>query len=1036
MKMRLFLFSGLLAGSVGLSLLFASTTHAAGETYKWIDATTVEGSGGAYDSKIMKSNAFGTTSQPTPIKTVKFVREGTTNKFKATSSDIFYVTQGGALTGAGKCMLQLSLNVNAVDKADLSVNDGALTQQCTQSTLDSSVGIGATASGPDAASLVQAPAQGATSSDSASSCRIEGIGWILCPVLRTMAGLVDGAYGLVSSLLKISPIVAGEEDASKSIYGAWSVMRNFANVAFVIAFLIIIFSQLTSVGLNNYGIKKMLPRLIVAAILVNASFWICAIAVDISNILGSSLNELMRGIPTQDAKNATQIDAASTGTGWVGVTGGVLAATAITIPILYATLSALLPALVAALAAIVTVFLVLTLRQALVILLIVVSPLAFVAYLLPNTESLFKKWLSLFKTLLLMYPIIALIFGSSALASKIIMNTAAEGDSPYKVAIQIMGALVAIVPLAITPVVMKTAGGLLNRFGGMVNNPNKGPFDKLRKKAEGYRDFRQGLARGRRIDRAKRFRNGELFNGRVGNKLFGDASTAAGKADRAAASRIFGGAYEANQRDRSRKDRLNAYESEAEQTYNESAAGQKYATAAIQAKNRAGTASTNITALAEETTLRSDLNASRDAKDRQTIAQTQNETFAESNREVGTAIKLALAKSDLEKAKKHEEVEIEQIKANRAVLTGEAAVNADALRSSVQATKVASSQIDSAQRVQAATFNEAVTATGSTLAAQMGGVDKYGEQRAKAISTTALHKAYDDAVTAERATLSKTVVATANAQPGEKSLEAIYQDANESVERRAAAASMVIKNGGDGDIIKAFDYLAQKPLDPTVDPAKQMEAFSTIQQQFAADIGQRKPTSIGAASMSDMARGKYTGTFEGEVVNRAAKGKLNAEALARTSADELGDMATIYSANLAAIPAAERQALSESIYKFRNDPLNAGKQPSHEIGAKMDAIESLLRGNNPVPTVNQQGPRANQQTPAAGGAGTLNIPHTPQPAPQQQAYANPTAGRTSMPPNTSNFPSTPNGPGGLYVPSGYQQQPPNNPPQGPPPNTP
>jgi hypothetical protein len=188
--------------------------------------------------------------------------------------------------------------------------------------------------------------------------------------------------------------------------------------------------------------------------------------------------------------------------------------------------------------------------------------------------------------------------------------------------------------------------------------------------------------------------------------------------------------------------------------------------------------------------------------------------------------------------------------------------------------------------------------------------------------------------------------------------------------------------------------------------------------------------------MSDMARGKYTGTFEGEVVNRAAKGKLNAEALARTSADELGDMATIYSANLAAIPAAERQALSESIYKFRNDPLNAGKQPSHEIGAKMDAIESLLRGNNPVPTVNQQGPRANQQTPAAGGAGTLNIPHTPQPAPQQQAYANPTAGRTSMPPNTSNFPSTPNGPGGLYVPSGYQQQPPNNPPQGPPPNTP
>lgn len=324
----------------------------------------------------------------------------------------------------------------------------------------------------------------------ASSCRVEGIGWIVCPVAKEASKFVDAAYGFVSSLLKVQPLTTTGEQAN--IYNAWTIMRNFANVAFVIAFMVIIFSQLTSVGLNNYGIKKMLPRLIVAAILVNASFWICAIAVDISNILGSSINSIFlgmeAGLPSDDGEQANNFSNVIGGSapGWEGITGLVLAGG--TVAALYVGLSALLPALLAALLAIVTVFMVLTLRQALIVLLIIVSPLAFVAYLLPNTESLYKKWLGLFKTLLLMYPIIAAIFGASALASNVVMSTA---DGEYEIAIQIMGALIAFIPLALTPIVMKTAGGLLNRFGGVVNNPNKGPFDRMRKGAEGYRKNRQ-----------------------------------------------------------------------------------------------------------------------------------------------------------------------------------------------------------------------------------------------------------------------------------------------------------------------------------------------------------------------------------------------------------------------------------------------------------------------------------------------------------------------------------------------------------------
>jgi hypothetical protein len=320
-----------------------------------------------------------------------------------------------------------------------------------------------------------------------SDCVIQGIGWLICPVAIFLSKVVDAAYLFVSSLLTVQPLVTNTGDPKNTIYQAWSIMRNFANAAFVIAFLLIIFSQVTSIGITNYGIKRMLPRLVVAAILVNISFWVCAIAVDISNILGVSFNALFDSISaklsTPDAKAF-----GATGTGWEGITVGVLAGLAAVGALIYVGLSALLPALIVALLAIVTVFLVLTLRQALIILLIVISPLAFVAYLLPNTEQWFKKWRELLQTLLLMYPIIAIVFGASALASKVVMDSA---TGPYKFAVQIMGALIGVMPLALTPIIMKSAGGLLNRFGGIINNPNRGPFDRMKKGAQGYHANRQ-----------------------------------------------------------------------------------------------------------------------------------------------------------------------------------------------------------------------------------------------------------------------------------------------------------------------------------------------------------------------------------------------------------------------------------------------------------------------------------------------------------------------------------------------------------------
>ncbi|MDB5163222.1 MAG: hypothetical protein JWN28_830 [Candidatus Saccharibacteria bacterium] len=389
--------------------------------------------------------------------------------------------------------------------------------------------------------------------DPVSTCNIEGVGWIVCPVLVFMGGIVDGAYNFVSGLLVVKALVTTGEN--EGVYLAWAVMRNVANIAFVIAFLIVIFSQLTGVGVSNYGVKKLLPRLVVAAILVNISFWVCAIAVDLSNIIGASVIQVFDSVKDRIGDSLSggfnTGDKLLNGGQWTDMVGAALVATAAGTALYYVTLSALVPALLAAVVAIVTVFLVLTLRQALIILLIVVSPLAFVAYLLPNTEDLFTKWRKLFMTLLLMYPIIAGIFGASALASMIVMH-GAEGNT----VVQIMGACIAILPLAITPLVMKTAGGVLNRFGGIVNSVEKGPVDRLknasRKRTENQRILRDDRAikgagqfgRGAYV-RWRSRRNAEISGakselGRTEQQYLADSMTKDGKAT-PFANRVAGG---------------------------------------------------------------------------------------------------------------------------------------------------------------------------------------------------------------------------------------------------------------------------------------------------------------------------------------------------------------------------------------------------------------------------------------------------------------------------------------------------------------
>jgi hypothetical protein len=322
--------------------------------------------------------------------------------------------------------------------------------------------------------------QASTTNAGTTSCAVEGIGWIICPISNFLAGAMDKIFDVLASFLTVRPVQTAQDSA---LFRMWSVMRNFANVAFVIAFLVVIYSQVTGFGISAYGIKRILPRLIAAAILVNISYWICAIAIDVSNVSGYSLQQLFANLrDTLVGAEGNSWEGVGSWSSWTGfiLSGGTaalaagMAAHALLAGSVSSSIVLLLPILVIVLTSALVALLVMALRQAFITILVILSPLAFVAYLLPNTEKYFEKWRDLFSTMLLMFPIISVIFGGAQLAGMAIIQNA------NSINLIILGMAVQVAPLIITPLLIKFSGALLTRFAGVLNNPNKGLIDRTR----------------------------------------------------------------------------------------------------------------------------------------------------------------------------------------------------------------------------------------------------------------------------------------------------------------------------------------------------------------------------------------------------------------------------------------------------------------------------------------------------------------------------------------------------------------------------
>lgn len=302
-----------------------------------------------------------------------------------------------------------------------------------------------------------------------NSCAIETVGWVICPTMRTIARLADKGFTYINkSTLSIDYTLFGNN--GKTFQG-WEVMRNIANALFVIVFLYIIYGYLIGRTNGTYSLKRLLPRLLIAVIAVNFSYYFGVLLIDASNIIGDAIWTILKNIygggspvmplgatanPLSDG-NLTKMTAAAMGnTGMVWVLMPLLAAVDISV------------ALISAAAVILIIM-----REAIVAGLILAAPVLIVLYLLPNMERFSSQAGRLFLQLLTLYPIIALLLGVGQIVSLAAggwdNQSAPYGGGTGNIVPDAVAAAAAVVPLLGVWFLFKNLSSLISSAGSRLS---------------------------------------------------------------------------------------------------------------------------------------------------------------------------------------------------------------------------------------------------------------------------------------------------------------------------------------------------------------------------------------------------------------------------------------------------------------------------------------------------------------------------------------------------------------------------------------
>ena len=321
--------------------------------------------------------------------------------------------------------------------------------------------------------------------------------YIMCPLIEGAARSIGVLDNEIRKHMTIDVGLGSDydetrqgTDSGKALYKAWASVRTIALSVLVIAALVMVISQALSIGpFDAYTVKKVLPRIVAASILITLSWQITKLGIQMSNIAGNGLGVLISA-PFRDLGDASISSIGGTA-GLVGLGSAVFLSGVDLLVVMSLALTGLAAVLIG--------FLTMTFREIMLMLLAITSPLAFAFWILPNTQKAWSFWKTTLYGALLAYPIIvAFIYGGRVFA--VISSNSSDGESIFR---DITTFLAYFGPYFAIPAAFRLAGGAIAQIGGIVNDKSKGFFDGQKK----FRGQRKSM-------RKQEMRIGQRWQGR------------------------------------------------------------------------------------------------------------------------------------------------------------------------------------------------------------------------------------------------------------------------------------------------------------------------------------------------------------------------------------------------------------------------------------------------------------------------------------------------------------------------------------------
>lgn len=226
-------------------------------------------------------------------------------------------------------------------------------------------------------------------------------------VISDWAGIIVGgiiyifiwALGLILILvMKVLLMVVSYQNfiGAPAVEQGWTIVRDLANMFFVVILLVIAFA--TILRIESYNYKKWLPKLVLMAILINFSKTICGLLIDVSQIVMltfvNSFKEVAGGnlVEMLGIKDVVTFARSESGGGFWTIVGAYI------LGLIY---------MIIALVVLTTMLMMLVMRIVMIWIYVVLSPLAYLLAAFPGGAQYASKWWKDFTSNLIIGPLLA-----------------------------------------------------------------------------------------------------------------------------------------------------------------------------------------------------------------------------------------------------------------------------------------------------------------------------------------------------------------------------------------------------------------------------------------------------------------------------------------------------------------------------------------------------------------------------------------------------------------------------------------------------